>query len=51
MNPKAHKPITEKQFKKAIKNVLGASKPPKTLYENRKPTKEELNTKWKLVKR
>ena len=51
MNQKDHRLITEKEFKKVIKDVLGSKKPGKTLYENRKPTKEELKTKWKLIKR
>ena len=50
MNPKDHKRITEEEFKKVIKDVLGSKKPGKTLYENRKPTKEELKIKWKLIK-
>ena len=44
--------ITEKDkdYEKAIKNVLLAPKPKTKKYENRMPTKEELKLKWKLVK-
>ena len=40
--------VIEKDYEKAIKEVLLAKS--KTKYENRTPTKEELNMKWKLVK-
>ncbi len=43
--------LTENDFKIAAKEVLGAKRPSQTIYENRKPTKEELNRRWKLERR
>ncbi len=44
------KPITEAEFSKAIKEVLLSKPIKKASYENKRPTKQELNTKWKLIK-
>ena len=47
MNQKDHK-ITIDEFEEAVSEVLFA--PSKAKYENRKPSKEELEVKWKLEK-
>ncbi len=50
MNKKDLKPITEAEFSKAIKEVLLSKPTKKASYENKRPTKQELNTNWKLEK-
>ena len=44
-------PITEQGFNNAIKDVLLRTPTKKATYENKRPTKQESNTKWKLEKR
>ena len=41
--------MKDKDYEETIKTVL-LSKPRKKMYENRMPTRKELNMKWKLVK-
>ena len=43
--------ITMKEFEDAIKGVLFAKPDKRAEYENRKPTKKELEKKWRLGKR
>ena len=45
------KELSLEDFTKAVKTVLGANSPKQSMYENRKPTKKELNTKWQLTRR
>ena len=40
--------ISMEEFEEAIKGVLLQPVKKRAKYENRKPTKEELNQKWKL---
>ncbi len=51
MNPKDHKPINERDFKEAIKEVLLKPTPNRTKYQSKNPTNKELNTRFKLEKR
>ena len=50
LNPDDYEPITMEEFEDAIKGVLFKPVKKRAKYENRKPTKEELNKKWKLKK-
>ena len=52
LNPDDHGPISLEKLEDAVKKVLFAPiyKKDKAKYKNRKPTKEELNQKWKLEK-
>ncbi len=43
--------LTNKQLEKAIKDTLFKTPEKKAQYENKKPTQEQLNQKWKLEKR
>ena len=51
MNPKDHKPITEAEFAEAMKKVFLKPVSNRAKYENKKPTRKELNTRFKLVKK
>ena len=51
MNPKDHKPITEAEFAEAMKKVFLKPVSTRAKYENKKPTRKELNTRFKLVKK
>lgn len=41
---------TLKEFTEAARAVLLSKPPRRAQYENRKPTQEELNERWRLVK-
>lgn len=43
-------PVTELDLDTVMRQVLGAPMPD-TKSENREPTREELNQKWKLVRK
>ena len=45
------KRLDKKQFEKAIKNTLFSISERKVKYENKKPSKDQLNQNWKLEKR
>ncbi len=40
--------LTEEDFKVVIRQALFSPNTRKAKYENRKPTQEELNKKWKI---
>ena len=48
LNPDDYEPISMEEFEATIKEVLFKPVKKRAKYENRKPTKEELNQKWKL---
>lgn len=45
------KQLTQKQFEKVLKETIFSVPKKKVEYENKKPTKDELNQKFKLEKR
>ena len=47
----SYRKITEEEFAKVVKEVLLKPVPSRAKYQNKKPTQQELNTKWKLEKR
>ena len=51
MKQKDHKPLSEKDLAKAVKEILLSPLPTKAKQENRKPTKEQINQRFKLVSR
>ncbi len=52
MKQKDHKKIPEDRMEEAAREILGHKKDRKvSTYENREPTVEELNIKYKLTKR
>ena len=50
LNPENYDPIRHDDFTESVRSVLLRSMKP-TLSENREPTKEELNKRWKLERR
>ena len=48
MNKSDHDPITMEEFENAVKQILQAK--PKMKYENKMPTKAELEQRWKLTR-
>lgn len=51
MNPKDHKPITEAELAQAVREVLLKPVSTRAKYQNKKPTRKELNTRFKLERR
>ena len=47
--PTDHHPITVEEFTKAARDVLTSTVPDRPLSENREPTKQELNRRYKLM--